>query len=318
MPKGNSVMNYPEISAELRKSRLEIPQKKVRAILDTDTYNEIDDQFALTFALMAKDKLDLRAVTAAPFFNTHSTGPADGMEKSYQEILNIFSLMGISPDGMVFRGSTGYLPAPETPVESDAARRIIELAKEAEQDGEVLYVLAIGAITNVASAILLAPEIIRNIVVVWLGGHALHWSDNREFNLRQDIAAARVVFGCGVPLVHLPCKGVVSALTTTKGELTDWLSNTNPLAEYLMNNAIHEAESYAKGTAWSRCIWDISAVAWVLNDNDRFMKSYLTASPIPVYDNYYSIDPTRHPIRYVYGVNRDAIFTDLFKKLRKG
>ncbi|MBO5899658.1 MAG: hypothetical protein J6Q80_02905, partial [Lentisphaeria bacterium] len=96
-------MNYPEISAELRKSRLEIPQKKVRAILDTDTYNEIDDQFALTFALMAKDKLDLRAVTAAPFFNMHSTGPADGMEKSYQEILNIFSLMGISPDGMVFR-----------------------------------------------------------------------------------------------------------------------------------------------------------------------------------------------------------------------
>ena len=53
-----------------------------------------------------------------------------------------------------------------------------------------LYVLAIGAITNVASAILKNPEIIDRIVIVWLGGNALHWPENKEFNLYQDVAAA--------------------------------------------------------------------------------------------------------------------------------
>lgn len=299
--------------------KLEVPSRVVDVIVDTDAYNEVDDQFAIAYAMLSPERMNTIAICAAPFYNAKSVSAENGMEKSYDEIIKLLTLMGRTDyEKNVYEGSRTYLPDENTPVVSPAAQKIVEEARS-HSPSDPLYIVALGAITNVASAILIDPEaIVNNTVIVWLGGHALHWSDNREFNLRQDIAAARVVFGCGVPLVHLPCKGVVSALTTTKGELTDWLSNTNPLAEYLMNNAIHEAESYAKGTAWSRCIWDISAVAWVLNDNDRFMKSYLTASPIPEYDNYYSIDPTRHPIRYVYGVNRDAIFTDLFKKLRKG
>jgi hypothetical protein len=82
-----------------------------------------------------------------------------------------------------------------------------------------------------------------------------------------------------------------------------------------MENTVRTAEAYAKGRAWSRCIWDVSAVAWLLNDNGRFMQSYLTAAPIPEYDDHYSFDPRRHLITYVYGVYRDFIFTDLFKKL---
>ena len=78
--------------------------------------------------------------------------------------------------------------------------------------------ISIGAITNIASAILLNPEITGRIVVVWLGGHALGWPDTEEFNMVQDIAAARIVFGCGVPLVQLPCMGVVSEFATTGPE----------------------------------------------------------------------------------------------------
>ena len=77
----------------------------------------------------------------------------------------------------------------------------------AQPDDQPLYVVAIGAITNVASALLMKPEIAEKIVLVWLGGHAWTWPDTREFNLIQDVAAARVVFGCGVPLVQLSCMG---------------------------------------------------------------------------------------------------------------
>ena len=39
-----------------------------------------------------------------------------------------------------------------------------------------LYVVAIGAVTNVISAILMAPEIMERIVVIWLGAHPPYWA----------------------------------------------------------------------------------------------------------------------------------------------
>jgi inosine-uridine nucleoside N-ribohydrolase len=180
-----------------------------------------------------------------------------------------------------------------------------------------LYIVAIGAITNVASAILLDKEtMINNTVVVWLGGHALHYHNTKEFNMKQDIAGARILFGCGVPLVILPCNGVVSEFRTTKGELAEWLNGQNALGTYLYENTVREAESYAKGKAWSRCIWDVTAVAWLLNDDNKFMSSRIIPSLIPQYDGHYSEDFNRHPIRYIYKINRDVLFTDLFTKIR--
>ena len=297
--------------------RLETPTGRVDMILDTDAYNEIDDQFAISYALLSPERINTLAICAAPFKNAKSADAEEGMELSYDEIIKLLGFMGRPElESIVYRGSRTYLPDEKTPVVSEAAEIMVETARKYSPE-KPLYIVAIGAITNVASAILMDKEaMVNNTVIVWLGGHALHMPDNSEFNLRQDIAAARVVFGCGAPVVQLPCKGVVSALTTTEGELRAWLTGTGPLGEYLMNNTVREAESYAKGKAWSRCIWDISAVAWLMNNNDVFMRSYITASPIPEYDHHYSLDPTRHPIRYVYHLNRDAIFTDLFTKLR--
>jgi inosine-uridine nucleoside N-ribohydrolase len=132
----------------------------------------------------------------------------------------------------------------------------------------------------------------------------------------QDIAAARVVFACGAPLVQLPCRGVVSALTTTGPELNAWIKGANSLSDYLLEHTTKTAEAYAKGKAWSRCIWDVSAIAWLLNDKNKLMESYVMPSLIPQYDHTYSIQPTRPPMRYVYHVYRDAIFTDLFTNLK--
>ena len=77
-----------------------------RMVLDTDTYNEIDDQFALTYALLSPEALTLEAIYAAPFHNARSTGPGDGMEKSYQEILRLLAFLGRPAEGFAFRGSS--------------------------------------------------------------------------------------------------------------------------------------------------------------------------------------------------------------------
>ena len=101
--------DFPLLDDATRLARLEPLAGRVRMVLDTDTYNEIDDQFALAYALLSGERLDVEAVYAAPFLNTRSTGLGDGMERSYEEILRIFAQMRISPDGLVHRGSARLL-----------------------------------------------------------------------------------------------------------------------------------------------------------------------------------------------------------------
>lgn len=295
--------------------RLEKPRGQVDVVLDTDTFNEIDDQFALAYLIKSDDKLSLKAIYAAPFFNSKSKGPEDGMIKSYDEILNVLSLM--ERDDLkknVFKGSPEYLPSEIKAVDSEAARDLASRAMQYSKE-KPLYVIAIGAITNVASALLINPEIKERIVLIWLGGNAYFWPHNREFNLYQDVAGARVVFGCGVPLVQLPCMGVVSAFTTSGPELEFHLRGKNKLCDYLIDVTTKEAMECYGGSTWSRPIWDVTAVAWLL-DGD-FMYDCFKHSPIPEYDDKYAFDDNRHFIKYVYHINRDNLFADLFNKLAK-
>jgi len=294
-------------------ARLEKPRGKIDVILDTDAFNEIDDQFALAFLIKSDEKLSLKGIYAAPFFNQNSRSPADGMEKSYNEIFNVLSLMerdDLKP--LVKRGSACYLRSETEYVESEAACHLAEIAMEYTPE-RPLYVIGIGAVTNVASAVLMKPEIIERIVIVWLGGNALHWTDNSEFNCSQDVAAARVIFGCGAALVQLPCMGVVSAFYTSGPELEHWLRGKNKLCDYLVDVTVKAALHDSGISTWTRVIWDVTAVGWLL-DGD-FMLDRLEHSPIPEYSHHYSFDPRRHFYRYVYNINRDNLFKELFEKL---
>ena len=297
----------------LRLKNLQVPEDRIDVILDTDAYNEIDDQFAVAYMFKNKEKLNIQALYAAPFHNHNSEGPGDGMIKSYDEILKLLDLL--DEKCPVFKGSDSYLADEKTPVISDAAKDLAERVKKYSPENP-LYVVAIGAITNIASAILLNPQVAENTVIVWLGGHGLHYHDTAEFNMYQDIAAARIVMGCGAPFVQLPCFGVVSSFTVSKAELLYWLKGKNKLADYLAENSIREAEKHASPDApWTRCIWDVTAVAWLVNDNDRFMNSRIITSRIPTYDNLYSTKSDGQLMRYVYHIKRDELMADLFRKI---
>lgn len=303
------------MNEELLLKRLKRPQGRADVVIDTDTFNEVDDQYALAYLIKSDDKLNLKAIYAAPFSNEKAKTPKEGMEKSYAEILNILSLIEREDlKQLVYKGSETYLPDEKTAVVSEAARDLAARAM-AQPENQPLYVIAIGAITNVASAILLEPKIIDKIVVVWLGGHALDWVDINEFNMYQDIAAARVVFGCGVPLVQLPCLGVVSEFRVTEPELIYWLKGKNKLCDYLVDVTVNEGRTHEKTPYWSRVIWDVTTVAWLLDS--RFMEERLEHSPIPQYDLHYSFDARRHFMKYVYWIHRDALIEDLFTKLSK-
>lgn len=295
--------------------RLQRPEGMIDAVLDTDTFNEIDDQFALSYLIRSTERIRVRGLYAAPFFNQHSSGPADGMERSYQEILNLLRLAGRRDlEAVTFRGSERYLPSETEAVDSPAARALVAEAM-AHTPEAPLYVVAIGAITNVASAVLLEPAIRERIVIVWLGGHSFEWPNTEEFNMRQDVAAARVVFGCGAAVVQLPCMGVVSSFTTTGPELKEHLAGKNALCDYLVRHTCEEVAAYNTDGIWSRVIWDVTAVGWLMGGD--LMEDRIVPSPIPQYDHHYSHDPSRHPAKYVWYINRDALMRDLITKLTK-
>jgi len=299
---------FPTIPPTRRAALLEPPRGRVSMVLDTDTYNEIDDQFALVYALMS-DNLSVEAVYAAPYYNSRSSGPADGMEKSYQEILRILNFMGHPAEGYAFRGSDRYLLPGKAPVPSPAVEDLVRRARSAGP--EPLYVLAIGAITNVASALLTAPDIIDRIVVVWLGGQPWYWPSAGEFNLQQDVPAAQVVFDSGVPLVQIPCKNVSEHLRTTLPEMAAYVRGQGRIGDYLYE--IFEAY-HPDHFAYSKVIWDISSVAYL--NNPDWVPTALRPSPILRDDvTWAPEDPERHPIRQAYDINRDAVFGDLFRKL---
>ena len=49
----NIISKFPKLSKEKLLNHLKLPVGKNKLILDTDTANEIDDQFALTWALLS-------------------------------------------------------------------------------------------------------------------------------------------------------------------------------------------------------------------------------------------------------------------------
>ena len=301
-------MDFPKLDEALRLERLKPPTGKVRVVLDTDTYNEIDDQFAVVQALLSPDQLAVEAIYAALFYNSRSSGPGDGMEKSYAEILRLLERLDIALEGLVFRGATDIL-RDDAPQESAAVDDLIAKANAA---ADPLYVVAIGALTNVASAILKDPTIIERIVVVWLGGHALYWPTADEFNLQGDLVAAQVVFDCGVPLVQIPCHPVASHLQTTLAELERFVKGRVAIGDYLVD--IFAAYSQGHFAA-SKVIWDMSAVAWLLDAS--WVPTDVVHSPVLTEQKTWSHDPSRHFMRVARTVRRDAIFGDLFKKLEQ-
>ena len=294
-----------------RLARFEVPEGRLRVVIDTDTYNEIDDQFALVYALFSPDRIGLEAIYAAPFTNDRAADPASGMTQSYDEILRLLALMKRQSDGLALRGSESYLDADLEPRSCAAVLDLVERARSASPE-QPLYVIGLAAATNIASAMLLEPSIVRNIVVVWLGGHAPYWPDTYEFNLRQDIPAARVLLDSGVPLVLVPCNGVARLLDVSLADLERHVEPCGALGSYLTACVRDYSDDHL---GWSKPLWDVAAVAYLVNSS--WAPADLIHSPILTDDATWSTDTGRHLIHCVRFINRNRIMGDLFRKLRK-
>lgn len=282
-------------------------------VLDTDTYNEIDDQFAVTYTMLAPEAMKVEAFYAAPFLNSRSTSAADGMQKSYEEIHRVLERLDKKGAVPVYKGSTKFMKDAGGPVKSDAASDLIERAL-APRDGK-LYVLTVGAPTNVSSAIYLEPRIKDRICVIWLGGQPYDQPSAKEFNLQQDLFASRVLFDSSVELINIPTKNVSEQLTMTAAELERRVKGKSAVGDYLYEIFIEYGREHNRDLeTWKKVIWDISAVAWLVNPG--WVKTTMVSSPILKSDMTWEPGgDDRHGIRVATDVDREGIFDDLFERI---
>ena len=283
-----------------------LSNKKINVILDTDTYNECDDQFALSYLIRSKELFNIEAITVAPYsHNTRNVSVPEGQELSYKEILKICKWLDFDTSNKVFKGSMDYIQNGYNE-NNDAVNKIIEIALKNDKT----YILGIGAITNIALAIKKEPKIIDRMEIIWLGGNEIDYKDNLEYNFRQDIEAVKTVFDSKVKITILPCKNVVADLRIDINELKSNLDNKSELCNYLINRFYNDGYH---GIQESRVIWDISVIASMINKN-WFETKEISCLNIKE-DGSYELTDNRHTITFVTKLDRDKIYEDLFKKL---
>ncbi|MEJ7688620.1 MAG: nucleoside hydrolase [Variovorax sp.] len=327
------MIDFPRHSDEWYTKKLEVPSHtpRPRIVIDTDAANEVDDQFALAWALLSPTELDLEAVYAAPFSFGHRRAslpkaPADaapfdppnlGMERSYAEIERVFDRMSLNSTGRVFRGSAGYLVSASEPQRSAACDHLIALGRTASAQ-HPLYVVALGCVTNIASALLLAPDLVDRIVVVWTSGYpscAPHV--NVSFNLEQDAAASRVLLDSGVPLVYLPGFHVGAQLRLSSAEVERYVMGCGAIGDYLhelfSNNPLWSILGHDATKPHSWVIWDLICLAWLIRP--EWVPSSLVRTPRLDAELRWLQDADRPLMREGHAVLRDAIFNDFFAKL---
>jgi len=331
-------MELPSLDPDLRERLLAPPDGLVEVVLDTDVTNEIDDQFAIVWALLRPDRLTVRALLAAPY--SHAThlvqNPAlvtdlerqkiDELVRNYGDVMVLDAKDGVAraaqecrviadlcrSDVPIVDGCTAFLSDEQTPVASDAVENLIALAHE-DREGP-LYVLAIGAATNVASAVLTDPTIRERISVAWTSAYPSFWPQpNRSFNLVQDLPASRVLLESGVPFVYLPGYYVGEQLRVSLPELRDHVRGKGAVGDYLYE--MSESSPFL-GTERGRTkvVWDLVNVAWVLDPT--WLSTGLVPTPRLGRDlRWEDAGPGRHLMREAWGVDRDAVYQDLFRVL---
>ena len=283
--------------------------RKKKVIIDTDAGCEIDDQFAILYALHAPDKMDVLSINAAP------VGAPDVFEKNmlevYDEIKRVCATLSGGDKIPVYHGGRVPIEVAGEAVRSPASDNIVKTVMESD---EIVYVLGLGGATNIASAILTEPAIAEKMCVIWLGTNYLFRDDMREFNLSMDYAAGQVLLNSGCPLV-LCTDFAVSALVSNLEELTS-LDGVNPHGTYLAQIAkiYHGYDGYPN--PWKRTIWDFAAPAILALPESAELE--IMTTPILTDEWTCAHDKTRHEMIMLKKLDRDMIYADSFGRMRKG
>jgi inosine-uridine nucleoside N-ribohydrolase len=289
----------------------EVPaEKMVRVITDTDAKNEGDDQFAIVQTLLSPRVDNVGFIAAHYGIGRHK----DSMMRSFAELNTIFEKMEFPQAGLIFKGAEHPLQNKTSPVDSEGARLIIKEAMSGDE--RPLFITFMGPLTDLASALLIEPRIADKLTAIWIGG-GKYPSGDVEFNLKNDVEAANVVFSSGVALWQVP-RNVYQMMSVSFAELECKVRPRGEIGRYLFDQlAEHAKEEIPRKSPFR------TGETWVLGDNPsiglilyehRFCFDYIPA-PLITQDMTYVHTGLNRPIRVYNSIDSRLILEDLFCKL---
>jgi purine nucleosidase len=222
----------------------------VSYIVDADTGNEMDDLYAIVQSLIDPDA-NVVALNSAHFNNMEivTTGVwhsydlrcYDPVTVSQLENERLVRALGVKNLPMPFGAdsmlgySWGYFdgaPVPSAPAVDD----IINRARAAGPDKK-LPIAVLGPLTNVAAAMIKAPDIVHNISIYFLGmsykADKGVWNKN-SFNVRNDLNATDYVFNHPtLDLIIMPTETAVKLMFNRERSASHLNKKKHPAVDVL-------------------------------------------------------------------------------------
>lgn len=235
----------------------------MKIILDADTANEVDDLFSITRLLQAEN-VELLGLCST-HFRLHEHAPPDSVSASQQLNEELLRLCGREEVPCPCGGNQwmGHAWGGTEPADSPAVQHIITTARSLPSN-ERLILAGQGAMTNLASALALAPDIIPRVDVHVMGfqydvSQGI-WNKN-EFNIRNDLNAADYLLSLdGLDLRVMPAQ-TCYPLEFETAAAQERLQKAGSLGQFIADHwrSQHDAANRL------RVIWDLALISAVLH-----------------------------------------------------
>lgn len=275
-----------------------VSQEKTKVLVDADTANEVDDLFALSIILM-DPTVEITALNAAQWQTAHWTTPTS-MEDSHRLNQMLLGIMGLNVK-LNRGGAARMYDWGDRAQHSAAAYEIIKQAK-AQKEGEKLNVIALGALTNVASAIFIDPAIAKNIKLYWLGTTY----DFEKGVLRKDD------FNCAMDqyaLTHLLFSEVemhIIPVSVASKMTFDYAESHEKLEDHFLGDFLLKIwDDHIDGGRAQRTIWDLSIINAFLHPEWMEEVEIMTSK-----------DNGHRKVFYYKDFDADKMRTDFFEKIK--
>ena len=300
-----------------------------RVIIDNDFAGDPDDLYQLVHHLLCPS-VEIPLIVAS---HLRKGDPFDDSDESahhaYVVARDVFARMGITNSEIIVEAANSAIPDTHTPHDNPAVRAIIAEALRDDTDLPLFYAAG-GGLTDLASALLIAPEIASRMTLLWIGGlehDGLAYPPPNpmpiEYNLLIDVAAGQVVFDAdGLEIWQAP-RDIYRQCLVSQAELRMRVKNRGALGAYLFDALHHEGQRvHRRGT--------LATETYALGDSPLVLFTALRSlfEPDPASSDYvskptpeltsngtYRPRTTSRPMRVYTQVDTRLMFEDMFLKI---
>jgi len=275
----------------------------MRLLVDTDAANEIDDLYAIALTLCAQDRFEILGFVASHF--AARSGPGS-IRESFVAIEETLRAAGAS-----FPIAMGGDPLcyPGVPQSSEGANFIVERANMCTPE-DPLFVLVLGAASNIASALLLDRRIVDRIAVMFHGRSEDTWPvRTTQFNIYGDVIATKHLLEGPVPLIWF---NTGTRLSASIEETKQRLAPLGPLGDFL--------HQYRYRHPWyqepEKGFFDLGDVAWLLQPD--LCRNDVIPAPTLTRWMYFDHKHTNGPMRFVSDIDVLRTWQLFYERLATG